>query len=37
MFFCHDICLYTVSPSFMQFCKGDDAEILYTDVRSVVQ
>jgi hypothetical protein len=24
-------------PPFMQFCKGDAAEILYTDVRSVVQ
>jgi hypothetical protein len=34
--FCHDICLYTVAPSFMQFYKGDAAEILYIDVRSVV-
>jgi hypothetical protein len=37
MFFCHDICLYTVAPSFMQFCKRGAAEILYTDARSVVQ
>jgi hypothetical protein len=31
------IYVYTLlPPSFMQFCKGDAAEILYIDVRSVV-
>ena len=35
--FSHDICLCTVAPLFMQFCKGDAAKILYMDVRSVVQ
>jgi hypothetical protein len=29
MLFCHDICLYTVAPSFMQFFKGDAAEYIY--------
>jgi hypothetical protein len=36
MFF-HDICLYNVAPSFMQFYKGDAAKILYMNVRCVVQ
>jgi hypothetical protein len=32
------IYVYTLlPPSFMQSCKGDDAKILYMDVRSVVQ
>jgi hypothetical protein len=37
MFFYHEICLYTVAPSFMQSFKGDALEILYMSVRCVVQ
>jgi hypothetical protein len=35
--FFHDICLYTVAPSFMQFFKGDAVEILYMNAICVVQ
>jgi hypothetical protein len=36
MFSYHDIYLYFVAYPFMQFSKGDAAEILYTNVRGVV-
>jgi hypothetical protein len=37
MFFCHDICFYTVAPRLCNFFKGDAAEILYMNVRCVVE
>jgi hypothetical protein len=36
MFSYHDIYLYSVTSSFMQFLKGDAVEILYMNVRCVV-
>jgi hypothetical protein len=36
MFSYHDICLYSVSSTFMQIFKGDAVEILYMNVSCVV-
>jgi hypothetical protein len=36
LFSYHDICLYSVASTFMQFFKGDDVKILYMNVSCVV-
>jgi hypothetical protein len=36
MFSYHDICLYSVTSTFMQIFKADADEILYMNVRCVV-